>query len=151
MKPIQTYPATGIMVTFDPNLCIHSAVCLKSLPTVFDTKRKPWIHADAATVEQIVATIDKCPSRALKYVLEGGATSEDRAGSRQVESVTTIQLTTNGPLMIKGAFVVLDESGKAIKTADGATLCRCGATNNPPFCDGSHLITGFQSQGKANK
>ena len=73
MKPLQTYPVPGITVTFDPNICIHSAVCLKSLPAVFDITRSPWIHADAATVEQIVATIDQCPSRALKYVLEGQA------------------------------------------------------------------------------
>jgi len=40
MKRLQTNPAPGITVTFDPNVCIHSAVCLNSLPAVFDVSRR---------------------------------------------------------------------------------------------------------------
>jgi uncharacterized Fe-S cluster protein YjdI len=71
MKRIQTYTAPGIKVTFDPNLCVHSAVCLKSLPAVFDVGRSRWVQPDAATVAEVAATIDRCPSSALKYILEG--------------------------------------------------------------------------------
>ncbi|RJX32130.1 MAG: hypothetical protein C4516_05730 [Oxalobacter sp.] len=148
MKPVQTYQATGITVTFDPNLCIHSAVCLKSLPAVFDTRRKPWIQVAAATVSQIASTIDKCPSRALKYVLEGREMSADEAKNGQAQTVTTIQLARDGPLLVSGAFVVIDENGVEMETTETAALCRCGATGNSPFCDGSHLTIRFVTKPK---
>ena len=141
MKPLQTYPVPGITVTFDPNACIHSAVCLKSLPAVFDIKRSPWIHADAETVEQIVATIDQCPSRALKYVLDGQAVSKDAQQGGQ--PVATIRITKNGPLLVDGSFALIDDTGATVGTMRTAALCRCGATRNAPFCDGSHVKIGF--------
>ena len=69
MKRVQTYAAQGIQVTFDPNVCIHSAVCLKALPAVFDVRRRQWVEAGAASVAEVVAAIDRCPSGALQYVL----------------------------------------------------------------------------------
>jgi uncharacterized Fe-S cluster protein YjdI len=69
MKRLQTYPAPGITVTFDPNVCIHSAVCLNSLPAVFDVSRRKWVKAGAASAEDVAAAIRKCPSGALQYTL----------------------------------------------------------------------------------
>jgi putative acetyltransferase len=45
VKRIQTYSAPGITVTFDPNVCIHSGVCLATLPAVFDDLSRPAVHA----------------------------------------------------------------------------------------------------------
>lgn len=67
MKRLQVYPAPEITVTFDPNVCIHSGVCVATLPAVFDTRRARWIHADAATAERVAQAIDRCPSGALQY------------------------------------------------------------------------------------
>ena len=67
MKRLQVYPAPGISVTFDPNLCQHSGVCLMTLPDVFDVRRARWIHADAASADRVAHAIDKCPSGALQY------------------------------------------------------------------------------------
>jgi len=69
MKRLQTYTAPGITVTFDPNVCIHSAVCLNSLPAVFDVSRRQWVKADAASAEEVAAAVRKCPSGALQYTL----------------------------------------------------------------------------------
>ena len=69
MKRLQTYTAPGITVTFDPNICIHSAVCLNSLPAVFDVSRRKWVRADAASAEDVAASVRKCPSGALQYKL----------------------------------------------------------------------------------
>lgn len=66
-KRLQTYEVPGITVTFDPNVCIHSAVCIRGLPKVFDVRRKKWIEADAATPDEVAAQIDRCPSGALQY------------------------------------------------------------------------------------
>ena len=43
MKRLQTYDAPGITVTFEPNVCRHSAVCLRTLPAVFDVGRRRWV------------------------------------------------------------------------------------------------------------
>ena len=66
-KRLQTYPADGITVTFDPNICSHSGVCVRGLRAVFDVSRRKWIHADAAPADVVAAQIDRCPSGALKY------------------------------------------------------------------------------------
>ncbi|MBP9144221.1 MAG: (4Fe-4S)-binding protein [Thermoanaerobaculia bacterium] len=76
MKRIQTYPAAGITVTFDPNVCEHSGVCLKALPAVFDVRRRRWVAADAASPAEVAAAIDRCPSGALRYVLEPATESK---------------------------------------------------------------------------
>jgi uncharacterized Fe-S cluster protein YjdI len=73
MKRIQTHEAPGITVTFDPNICIHSGVCLRGLPAVFDVRRRDWVHADAAAPADVAAQIDRCPSGALKYTFPARA------------------------------------------------------------------------------
>ncbi len=67
MKRLQVYPAPDITITFDPNVCIHSGVCVMTLPAVFDVRRARWIHADAASADQVADAIDRCPSGALQY------------------------------------------------------------------------------------
>ena len=42
-KRVQSYETPEIVVTFDPNVCIHSGVCVRGLPLVFDVRRKRWI------------------------------------------------------------------------------------------------------------
>lgn len=58
----------------------------------------------------------------------------------------TIQPSDNGPLLIKGPVVLVDTEGNefSIKGRNIA-LCRCGASQSKPFCDGSHKRIGFQS------
>ncbi len=65
-KPLQTYEGDGIVVTFDPNVCTHSAKCVRGLPAVFDVKRKRWVDVNAATADAIIAQVALCPSGALK-------------------------------------------------------------------------------------
>lgn len=65
-KRLQSYEGNGITVTFDPNICVHSGVCVRGLRSVFDTRRKRWIDVDAASADEIEAQIAKCPSGALQ-------------------------------------------------------------------------------------
>lgn len=65
-KRLQTYEAPGVTVTFDPNVCVHSGVCVRGLRAVFDVRRKRWIHADAAPPDEVVAQVARCPSGALQ-------------------------------------------------------------------------------------
>jgi uncharacterized Fe-S cluster protein YjdI len=65
-KRLQTYEGDGIVVTFDPNICTHSAKCVRGLPAVFDTSRMRWVDVSAADADAIVAQVAKCPSGALQ-------------------------------------------------------------------------------------
>ena len=62
-------------------------------------------------------------------------------------SETKISVKNNGPLLIDGEFTVLDATGKRFGLGGRTviSLCRCGASENKPFCDGSHARVGFAS------
>ncbi len=62
-----------------------------------------------------------------------------------------ITVRNNGPLRVEGEFTIYDMDGNAFDLAGrtGISLCRCGHSQNKPFCDGSHAKVGFQSEVKA--
>lgn len=66
-KPLQTYEAPEIVVTFEPSVCEHSGVCVRGLPAVFDVKRKRWIKPELGTADEVAAQVERCPSGALQY------------------------------------------------------------------------------------
>jgi uncharacterized Fe-S cluster protein YjdI len=67
-RPRQSYEAPGITVTFDPDVCKHSGVCVLGLPLVFDTSRRRWIRPELATPEDVAKQVRRCPSGALQFV-----------------------------------------------------------------------------------
>lgn len=71
-KRLQVYDTPEITVTFDPNLCIHSGVCVRGLPEVFDVRRKHWVRPELAPVAEVAAQVARCPSGALQYRLREG-------------------------------------------------------------------------------
>lgn len=64
---------------------------------------------------------------------------------------TTIRLVDDGPLAISGAVEVVDAEGRPFATAEGESLflCRCGGSQNKPFCDGSHAKSSFDAKNRA--
>ena len=69
-KRVQSYETPEITVTFDPNVRIHSGVCVRGLPLVFDAKRKRWVRPELAPAADVAAQIDRCPSGALQYIMK---------------------------------------------------------------------------------
>ncbi|HZH42331.1 MAG TPA: (4Fe-4S)-binding protein [Gemmatimonadales bacterium] len=69
-KRVQTYETPEITVTFDPRVCIHSGVCVRGLPLVFDVRRKRWIRPDLASATDVATQVQRCPSGALQYELK---------------------------------------------------------------------------------
>jgi uncharacterized Fe-S cluster protein YjdI len=65
-RRLQSYEAPEIVVTFDPNICRHGGECVRGLPAVFDIKRRRWIRPEAATIDEVVAQVGRCPSGALQ-------------------------------------------------------------------------------------
>ena len=72
---LQTYETPEITVTFDPGVCIHSGVCVRGLPAVFDVKRKRWVKPELAAAADVAAQVSRCPSGALQYQLKKGSES----------------------------------------------------------------------------
>ncbi len=66
-KSTHTYTNGEITIVWKPDTCIHSTLCWKGLIEVFNPKRRPWIDANAATTDQIMEQVNKCPSAALSY------------------------------------------------------------------------------------
>ena len=134
------YSNKDITVVWKPNACIHSALCWHGLLEVFDPRKKPWINLEAADTERIIAQIEKCPSGALSWV-------QHEAGKPEVEQVeveTIVETIPNGPLMVYGNIAVKDAAGNETHKNKVTAFCRCGASGNKPYCDGSHQKIGFE-------
>lgn len=133
---IKKYSRDELTVIWQPKKCIHAAVCVKELPGVYDPNSKPWIKPENASVEELKAQIDKCPSGALSY--------EVGNEKKQTEIMSTkVELMKNGPLLVKGTIEVKSHDGTIETKEKMAAFCRCGASQNKPYCDGSHKGAGF--------
>lgn len=138
-RRLQVYHTDELVVSFDPAVCIHSGVCLRTLPAVFNVAERRWIRLEGAPADEIVAAVARCPSGALQAV---------RAGQAPVRgappSTVVIEALPDGPLRVTGAVVIRKEGGEEV-SREKVSLCRCGHTANPPFCDASHRRIGFKS------
>lgn len=63
--PVQAYQGKGVIVRFDPTVCIHAGNCVRSLRAVFDVTKRPWVNMDGADAEAMIKTVQGCPSGAL--------------------------------------------------------------------------------------
>lgn len=63
----KTYTNGEVTVIWQNGICIHSALCFKGLPQVFDPKKRPWINPAGANTSEIIEQVKKCPSGALTY------------------------------------------------------------------------------------
>lgn len=137
------YQNEKISVTYAPDTCIHAAECVKGLPNVFDTEKKPWINVAGADPSEIIEVINRCPSGALQYELIEFEPKVDSKKEDYKMEKTKITVMPNGPLMIEGNLLVSKMSGEKIKEGEKLFLCRCGHSSNKPFCDGSHKKSNF--------
>jgi hypothetical protein len=107
------------------------------LKTVFRMKQEPWIDADGAALEDIIATVKKCPSGALSYSIDAV-----EQGDPDREPMVTV--TDDGPYSVTGGIELAGVEFGEGASREHYTLCRCGASKNKPFCDGSHWRVGFK-------
>lgn len=137
----RVYEDERIRVLWDASLCIHTAICLQRLPSVFDVAARPWVNlAGAPSAEDIAATIRACPTGALRYDGDGVA-------SEQPAEPTIVDVRPNGPLFLRGRLRLQRPGGRRAMDMTRAALCRCGASENKPFCDNSHRLIGFRDAG----
>jgi uncharacterized Fe-S cluster protein YjdI len=67
---VKEYSNGELTVVWKPKKCIHSGVCVRTLPQVYNPKEKPWVKVENATTQELKNQIDKCPSGALSYYFE---------------------------------------------------------------------------------
>jgi CDGSH-type Zn-finger protein len=133
---VSEFVGKDITVIDDFSLCAHAGECVDGAPETFFTKGPEGrvSHPDASPVEQIIATIRRCPSGSLLYKLRGKKVDD-------YSTETGVRVEKDGPLHVRRAKL----NGKAQPaTDDHYTLCRCGASLNKPFCDGMHAKIKFR-------
>lgn len=135
--PRRVYRNDAIEVHWEPKFCIHVRNCVRGLGRVFDPSARPWIDVDAADPDAIAQTILTCPTGALHFRRVDGGEQEVAADE------TTVEPRPNGPLFLRGRLKIVDADGRLIREDTRLALCRCGASGNKPFCDGSHRRIGF--------
>lgn len=64
---IKRYTNGEVTVIWQPSLCVHSAICFRSMPDVFDPRRRPWVVLDGHPTSAIISQVEECPSGALSY------------------------------------------------------------------------------------
>jgi uncharacterized Fe-S cluster protein YjdI len=140
MKDItKKYTNGEVTIVWKPSECIHSGICFRGLGDVFNPRLRPWITLDRSTTDKIIDQVKKCPSGALSYYLNRDAEAE----SVKVEAETIIETVPNGPLMVYGNVTIRDQNGNLAKKNNATAFCRCGSSENKPYCDGSHKKIGF--------
>jgi CDGSH-type Zn-finger protein len=133
----KTYAGQAITVFDNRAICAHAGFCTDGLKEVFREEGRPWIDPDAAAVERVIATIEKCPSGALSYAINA-------IESKRSERPPEVLVSDNGPYDVSGGIELTGVTLGDGAPADHYTLCRCGASKNKPFCDGSHWKVGFR-------
>jgi CDGSH-type Zn-finger protein/uncharacterized Fe-S cluster protein YjdI len=123
---------------YETRRCIHARFCVTGAPTVFLANVKgAWLYPDTVDVEHLVEIAHVCPSGAIRYARKDGRPDET------APPVNLAAIREGGPYAFRGELRI-DGAPAGFR----ATLCRCGASKNKPFCDGSHHDAGFAASGE---
>lgn len=134
------YDGTGVTVVDDRSVCEHAGFCgigatnvWKMVAGTDDTGRRSLM----------MAMIERCPSGALRYEIDGV----------QIEPALPVEIAViaDGPIWVTGGIAIDRADGAAFEARNRVTLCRCGQSANKPLCDGSHAKVGFSDDGSGGE
>lgn len=135
------YAGTDVVVMERVGRCIHSRNCVLGRPDVFVPNAPgDWILPDAAGPETVIALTRNCPSGALS------AETPDGRSLDTLPAVNTVRVRENGPLEFSAELTLAGQKPASVGLR--TTLCRCGASNNKPYCDGGHVAAAFIATGE---
>ncbi len=134
---LSAFEGKDITIHYNRLLCSHAGECGK-LKTVFDPSRQPWIEPDSGQADDIIEVVTTCPSGALSYSLPGGSPQHAVGGA------PGISVEQDGPYRVTGVPLATARPA-AGGCRDKYVLCRCGASKNKPYCDGTHHDIGWKS------
>lgn len=136
---VRVFSGKSIDVHYNRLLCSHAGECGARLKAVFDPSRDPWIMPNYASMAEIKEVVKACPSGALSWSEPGGQ------AKHLLDEKPGITIEKDGPYRVSQIPLA---SGVPAEGAspDKYVLCRCGASKNKPFCDGSHSDIGWTDQ-----
>ncbi len=135
----EDYVGKEITLHDNRGLCAHIGFCTDNLAAVFRLRTEPWIDPNGAEAQAIIDTIQTCPSGALSYTIDE-VEHRDQAGD------PAIVIGKDGPYFVSGGPELKDEPPGQGASSEHYTLCRCGASKNKPFCDGTHWSIEFKDE-----
>jgi CDGSH-type Zn-finger protein len=105
----------------------------------------PFVTPSGGRMDEIIRAVRGCPSGALSYAIDG---KEARDQVDQTGRAPVIEVFRDGPYRITDGLVLRDSAGNPEPHAAGASaehyaLCRCGHSQNKPFCSGMHYYINF--------
>jgi CDGSH-type Zn-finger protein len=128
----KSYGGEGIEIFDDRPTCVHAGFCGNKVTNVWKMADKT---GDSRIRAEAMAMIERCPSGALTYAVDGDVIEPDLP--------TEVAITPDGPLWVSGGVTVTREDGTELEARNRVTLCRCGQSASKPLCDGSHKEAGF--------
>ncbi|HET9691356.1 MAG TPA: CDGSH iron-sulfur domain-containing protein [Acidimicrobiales bacterium] len=131
------YPGTRMVVRDDRSLCEHAGFCGTRASTVWKMLRD-GSTADTTARSLVMAMVERCPSGALTYRVDPEEADIEPA------LAPAVAVLDDGPLLVTGGVTVARADGAAFEARNRMTLCRCGASDTKPLCDGSHRRAGFE-------
>ena len=141
-----TYLGEQVTIFDNRGICQHSGLCSDRAPTAFRTAAEPFVAPSGARLDELVRAVRDCPSGALSLGFDGEEERDlaDWHGTRE----RAIEVTQDGPYRVTGAIPVTDAAGANVPRAAGSSrehfaLCRCGQSQNKPFCSGMHWYVDF--------
>ncbi|HDR88341.1 MAG TPA: hypothetical protein ENN63_01760 [Bacteroidetes bacterium] len=163
MEQVERQYTNGeIIVYWKPSSCIHSTICYTRLLEVFNPRKRPWVNMQGAPTKKIIEVVNRCPTDALTWKWNDesknaevgpsetnhiknrwGAEAKAREGGKpqkidSEEIKVKIRIIKNGPVLIEGPYTLVTDTGLEISHTKTTALCRCGSSQNMPYCDGSH-------------
>jgi CDGSH-type Zn-finger protein len=147
-----TYDGQQLTIIDNRGSCQHSGFCSDRLAAVFRTSTDPFVAPSGGRMDEITRAVRDCPSGALSYAIDGAEARDqvDWGGTRP----PAIEVTRDGPYRVTGRISLLGADGSPEERGQGASLehyalCRCGHSQNKPFCSGMHWYTGFRDPAPA--
>ena len=132
---LDTYDGQHLTVTDNRGICAHSGFCTDRAPTAFRSAEEPFVAPSGARADEIMRAARECPS---------GALGSDPAGFSDQVRDHQIEVTLDGPYRITGGIELLDAGPRNTGASlEHYSLCRCGKSQNKPFCSGMHWYAEF--------
>ncbi|MFZ0088344.1 MAG: CDGSH iron-sulfur domain-containing protein [Solirubrobacteraceae bacterium] len=142
-----TYVGQQVTVLDNRGTCQHSGFCTDRLATAFRLGKEPFVMPSGGRMDEIIRAVRDCPSGALSYGIDGVEARGEVDYHDQREP--TIEVSKDGPYRITGQIPLIDLDGEPEPRNQGASLehyalCRCGQSQNKPFCSGMHWYVEFK-------
>ena len=146
-----SYPGQQVTIFDNRGICQHSGLCSDRLPTAFRTDAEPFVAPSGGRLDELVRAVRDCPSGALSLAFDSADDGNeardlvDWHGTRE----RAIEVTQDGPYRVTGTIPLTDAAGADVPRAAGSSrehyaLCRCGHSQNKPFCSGMHWYVEFR-------